>query len=100
MSRKTVPAIVELEFILCDECGHLEERIMSIKERGEGELSPCASCGSLHVRVAILSAPATIYKGRGWFSKDGTYSKEDRAKGSKISRSDIENYDRAGIVTD
>ena len=86
--------------ILCDECGHIEERIMSVKERSEGELSPCSSCGSHHVRVAILSAPATIYKGRGWFSKDGTYSKEDKAKGSKISRSDIENYDRAGIVTD
>lgn len=83
--------------ILCDNCGHLEERQLRISETDN--LSPCSECESEQVRIAILSAPDTIYKGRGWFKKSGSYDNRDPAKGSKISRTDIRNYDNDNKVT-
>lgn len=82
--------------ILCDECGFLEDRRIKISETDN--LEPCSKCGSEHVRIAILSAPRTIFKGGGWFNTDGDYHKPNTAKGSRISKKDIAEYERSGKV--
>lgn len=77
--------------IRCKECDNHTVRILRISELDD-PLEPCEQCGGEVERV-ILSAPTTIYKGRGWFKTSGGYDK--RSKNS-VTKEEVDHYERTG----
>lgn len=83
--------------VRCDDCGYVEERLIKVSELDD-EMDPCPECGGKVQRV-ILSAPVTIYKGKGWFCKDGGYDKHSKAKNGHsgpVSMKEVEKYEKTG----
>ena len=58
----------------CDECGHAFSAVRSYRE---GPVEKCPNCGKRPRR--LITAPAVVFKGSGWYKTDsrGAAPKED-----------------------
>lgn len=81
----------------CKECDNHEVRHMRVSDLAK-PFEPCSECGG-EMKKVILSAPTTIYKGKGWFCKNGTYDKHAQAKNGHsgpVSMKEVEQYEKTG----
>ena len=63
----------------CDKCHHRFELLQKFNER---PVKQCAKCGGpVH---KVLSPPALVFKGTGWYVTD--YARADRKKAEKADR--------------
>ncbi len=49
----------------CDECGH---RFSAVRSYSEGPVEKCPNCGKRPRR--LITAPAVVFKGSGWYKTD------------------------------
>src|SRR3990172_4076994 len=67
----------------CDHCGHAFSIVQSYKDEA---LSACPSCGKLPRRV--VTAPAIVFKGSGWYKTDKRASAPAEKDGAKATGGD------------
>ncbi|OGN82628.1 MAG: hypothetical protein A3G84_05970 [Chloroflexi bacterium RIFCSPLOWO2_12_FULL_71_12] len=67
----------------CDHCGHAFSIVQSYKDEA---LSACPSCGKLPRRV--VTAPAIVFKGSGWYKTDSRASAPAEKDGAKATGGD------------
>ena len=64
----------------CDHCGHVFSAVQSFKDDA---LDKCPSCGKQPRR--LLSMPAIVFKGSGWYKTDSRPAEKSSADGASSS---------------
>lgn len=62
------------------ECGSCGGRFEAVRKFSDPDLSECALCKAANIRK-VLSAPAFVLKGNGWYVTD--YPTDDRKKANE-----------------
>jgi putative FmdB family regulatory protein len=75
------------------ECGSCGGRFEAVRKFSDPDLSECALCTSANVRK-VLSAPAFVLKGSGWYVTD--YPSDDRKKAGASEKPACEPKQAAG----
>ncbi|HKY50854.1 MAG TPA: FmdB family zinc ribbon protein [Candidatus Limnocylindria bacterium] len=61
----------------CDHCGHVFSAVQSFKDAA---LDKCPNCGEVPRR--LLSTPAIVFKGSGWYKTDSRPAEKTSADGA------------------
>src|SRR5258707_1175193 len=77
----------------CDHCGHTFSAIQSFND---GWLTACPNCGAEPRR--LMSMPAIVFKGPGWYKTDSRASESDTS-GAPISNKDGKEPAKAATAT-
>src|SRR5687768_14345427 len=64
----------------CDHCGHVFSAVQSFKDES---LEKCPNCGKKPRR--LLSMPAIVFKGSGWYKTDSRPAEKSSADGASSS---------------
>ena len=64
----------------CDHCGHVFSAVQSFKDES---LENCPNCGKKPRR--LLSMPAIVFKGSGWYKTDSRPAEKSSADGASSS---------------
>ncbi len=67
----------------CDHCGHVFSAVRSFTE---GPLAACPNCGKTPRR--LLSTPAIVFKGSGWYKTDSRAKPKDEGSASGAKPAD------------
>jgi len=81
----------------CDDCGHVFSAVQSFKDEA---LDKCPNCGKKPRR--LLSMPAIVFKGSGWYKTDSRPAEKGSADGavSADKKSDTKSDTKGGTKTD
>ena len=79
----------------CDHCGHVFSAVQSFKDEA---LEKCPNCGKKPRR--LLSTPAIVFKGSGWYKTDSRPGQKDTVSSSSDGKSETKTDTKSDTKSD